>query len=296
MTLIVGIICADGIVLAADSQTSKGDAKIPGTNKISEIDFLNGSAIIAEAGSSNLSNSVIDHLRRLAAITKIENEDTVVHTVVAAVRENRQNLTSLTPGNQSPQDWQDYFFREENYYELMFAYYHGKKPLLYKINPAWCIATPAVSHFMTSGIAANLANYILTERTRHKMDSEYAAVVSIKTVEDAIDYVDGCGGPARVAWIRGLADEPITKSPFYLPATKSGMVIIFPQKKVAEISLAISKVESDMKMQEEGQIHRELITALDRMMEEVMRSLMGSSSTGTPDFNLPNLSRLPPQS
>jgi hypothetical protein len=53
VTLILGIICRDAIVLAADSQTTKGSAKQLGANKISVAEFGNGKAAVAESGSAS---------------------------------------------------------------------------------------------------------------------------------------------------------------------------------------------------------------------------------------------------
>ena len=51
VTLIVGIICRDAIVLAADSQNSYGSLKLPGTNKISKVTFRDKKEIlVAESG------------------------------------------------------------------------------------------------------------------------------------------------------------------------------------------------------------------------------------------------------
>jgi hypothetical protein len=165
VTLIVGIICKDGIVLAADSQTTKGAAKQLGANKISVVEFENGKALVAESGSASLSVSAIQAFQRKAAGRKIEDDSTVATIAEEAVREIRSSLTSLNPNCNSPTEWQDFFWREANYFELMVAYYFGGKPHLYKLNPLWCIPVPATSHFMTSGIAGDLANYILQEHT-----------------------------------------------------------------------------------------------------------------------------------
>ena len=102
MTLIVGIICKDGIVLAADSQTTKGMAKQPGANKIRVIEFANGKALVAESGSASLSASVIDLFQGKAAGRKIENEMTIAKIAEESVREIRNSLTSLHPNNTSP--------------------------------------------------------------------------------------------------------------------------------------------------------------------------------------------------
>src|SRR5258708_32055200 len=66
VTLIVGIICKDGIVVAGDSQTTWGSKKSWLANKISESDFANGGAIVAESGAVLTSSKVVEHLTAMA--------------------------------------------------------------------------------------------------------------------------------------------------------------------------------------------------------------------------------------
>ena len=296
MTLIVGIICKDGIVLAADSQTTKGMAKQPGANKIRVIEFANGKALVAESGSASLSASVIDLFQGKAAGRKIENEMTIAKIAEESVREIRNSLTSLHPNNTSPTDWQNYFGEETNYFELMVAYYFGSKPRLYKLNPLWCIPVPATSYFMTSGIAGDLANYILKEHTEPKMDSEFASVIAIKVVEDAIEYVEGCGSPPRVALIQPPIPMPdflgSSRSPSepseYMPNLLSRMrtyqlseaITIFPQEKVEEIAKIIASVEQQTKSTQNKKIHKELRAQTLKSFKSIQNMLRAGRGSG----------------
>jgi 20S proteasome alpha/beta subunit len=212
VTLILGIICKDAIVLAADSQTTKGTAKQLGANKISIVEFENGRAAVAESGSASLSNAAIHILQNLSKSRTIENEDAIAKVAEEAVREVLCGITKHLNPNSPDDERQALLFNQDNYFELMLAYYFGNKPCLYIVKSAWCIPVPATSFFLTSGIASDLANYILQEHTAPEMDKSLASVLAIKTVKDAIDYVEGCGMPIRVA----LVHKPYRKRPFKL--------------------------------------------------------------------------------
>src|ERR1035441_4740028 len=239
VTLIVGIICKDGIVLAADSQTTKGisigASKSCDTNKINVVEFSNGKALVAESGSASLSNTAIETFQRMAKNVKIENEATICKLAESAIREVRSRITNLHPSNTTPEGWQDFFTRDVNYFELMLAYYFDGIPYLYVLNPLWCIPVKATSYFETSGIASELANYILKEHTEPKMDSEFAAVIAIKVVEDAIEYVEGRGKPTKVALI-----QPPVKIPELPPRQSSN-----PLEETAGYSLSSLSYRSE---------------------------------------------------
>jgi len=281
VTLIVGIICKEAIVLAADSQTTKGIAKQPGTHKIHEIEFANGCALVAESGSASLSNAVIQLFQNKAIGVTIENELTIAKTAEASIREIRNSLTSLHPTCTDGITWQSFFLEQINYFELMVAYYFECKPCLYKLNPVWCIPIPASSYFMTSGIASDLANYILHEQAEPQMDSELASVIAIKVVEDAIEYVEGCGSPTRAALIRtpyNTAKAPLIEHPFAgLAHLWEDPIVIFPQEKVEDIARIIAGVEKQMRTNQKREIHKSLRAQTD----ELLKSLCGELSPET---------------
>jgi 20S proteasome alpha/beta subunit len=272
VSLIVGIICKDGIVLAADSQTTKGVAKQLGTNKISVAEFGNGHALMAESGSADLSNTAIEIFQRKAKGVKMEDESTVAKIAEESVREVVKGITAHLNPNSPDSERQSFLFEEVNYFELMVAYYFEGRPRLYKLNPAWCIPVPASSYFMTSGIAGDLVNYILLKHTKPGMDSKFAAVIAVKTILDAIDNIEGCGEPARVASIhKGLF--PSVSTTLVSDANPSGTVIwqtlvkIFPPEEIQQLARIISTVESQLKTTQDQQIENALRLGTEKILE-----------------------------
>jgi len=278
VTLIVGIICKDGIVLAADSQTTKGSyegaAKVVGTEKISVVEFANGSALVAESGAASISGAAIEIFKRKAAKKEIVDDMTVARTAEEAVREIRARIESLYPKNLPLREWQDFFYQPVNNFELMVAFYHNGKPFIYTLEPASCIpVTSPTAYFFTSGIASNLATYVLKEHTQKDMDYEFASVVAIKVVKAAIDNVEGCGEPIKAAVIRKettpfLLENPLSiigrLSPPRLPEIR-----VYPPESIAEISKIVSAVEIHARKTQNKKIQQ----ALRKKTEKVFKDL-----------------------
>jgi hypothetical protein len=174
-----------------------------------------------------------------------------------------------------------FFLQDLNYFELMVAYYFDGRPYLYKLNPLWCIPVPApaTSYFMTSGIASDLANYVLQEHTGPGMHSEFASVIAIKVVEDAIEYVEGCGSPPRVA----LIHAPLQTSPFAaLPGSPPTLsfphylmdpVIVFPQTKVERIAKKIVSIEQQTKSTRNKKIHAALRSLAEQEYKDIIKEM-----------------------
>jgi 20S proteasome alpha/beta subunit len=208
MTLIIGIVCHDGIVMAAESQTTKGNSKLLGTNKISIVEFEHDKVLVAEAGSANLSNHAIELFQRKARGVKIDNDSTVPKLVQKSVFEVVEKLLEPFKSGATPAQIQDFLLDEINKFELMVAYYFQKKPYLYMFRSALAgIPDKVKTYFETSGIGADLADYILTKYIKENSDSEFASVIAVKALQDVSNHVEGCGGPLRMASLhhRGMA-------------------------------------------------------------------------------------------
>jgi hypothetical protein len=216
-----------------------------------------------------LSNAAIHIFQNLARGRQIENELTIPRTAEEAVREVVAGITKHLNPNSPDKERQSLLFEEHNYFELRVAYYFGNKPCLYILKSAWCIPVPASSFFLTSGIAGDLANYILQEHTAPGMDTNLASVIAIKTVKDAIDYVEGCGLPIRVA----LIHKPYRQRPFKLIPTEGtnagkrvygevqiepSWIQIYEPEKVEGITQIISNVEQKTKGSRNKRLHMAL--------------------------------------
>src|SRR5437667_8044568 len=74
VTILVGLICKDGIALASDSQTTVGTSKRTDTDKIALVRYSNdGLAAVAQGGDYSLSSYAIDIFHRLALASSLDD-------------------------------------------------------------------------------------------------------------------------------------------------------------------------------------------------------------------------------
>ena len=308
MTLIVGIVCKDGIALAADSQTTYFPSKILGTNKINEIKFLNGKALVAEAGFCSLSNAVVDAIQKEAGLTEIKNEETVAEICKQAVRKERQNQMSLYPRRKySLLEWQSFFRDQQNFF-LTIAYYFNREPYLFSIDLSQCVLQKPTFGFIVSGVGEAIGNYILKEESVYfggfeKVDLELGMAIAIKVADAAAEYVDGCGKPIKAACIQPSIAVPnpldslsSLSNPLNLPAEPSRYamfrtpiysdpITIFPQTKVDEIAEIVLSAQRKAKNAQNKKIHE----ALSRQTQKAFKVWGGFKKIKLPVRQSPNV-------
>jgi 20S proteasome alpha/beta subunit len=210
VTLIVGIICKDAIVFGAESETTRGSAKQHGTEKISIIEFLNGYALVGEAGAATYSNIAVDSFKRKAAGREITDDRTIANAAKDAVLEFRNHMTSLHPGL-SPTNWEDFFYQEQNDFELTLGYYFSGKAFLFKFRPMTAWPQPIAAEFSTSGIGSDLAHYLLKDFPFGQISSHQATLIASYVVKEAKGSVAYCGGGTSLAVVsQGKRPEKIS--------------------------------------------------------------------------------------
>ena len=283
VTLIVGIICKDGIVLAADSQITAGTLRTE-TNKISVIEFLNGKILVAESGDMPLSNRAVHNLRDSAKDCTIEDEETVPMLLQSAMCEARNSQISLYPsGTYTPEHWKA-FFLGDSAAELVVGYYHfDKTPYLFSIDLAECIPRkPSRCHFVTSGIGSDLGQHLLIEYSKAEMDLRLGAVVAIHTVETVIKRNPYCNKPTRLG---------ILRSPFILPEFLSGIdtskfhpfgpppfknykghVEIYKQEEIEALAKIISKTDEETRADRNSKLLALLSERTEKELQEYMEN------------------------
>lgn len=196
VTIVVGIICKDAIVLACDSQTTEGAAKRTDTTKISALECSGGGVLIAEAGDCTLSGKVVESLAvqlKSSVIDDYRKPADMAQDTVAAMK---RDLSRLNNWESLPEMTQNYL--DENPFSLMLAYYHQTKPYLYVLNSVPGFATMAKG-FVAIGCGATVGEFILGRAGVTEMDTGDALTAAIYTVEEVKRVDIYCGGPTKAA-------------------------------------------------------------------------------------------------
>jgi hypothetical protein len=253
VTLIVGIVCRDAVVLAADSQTSYGTLKLAGTNKISRVDFKGGkSVLVAESGMVTLSRQAIDIFSTKAKQTAATSKEGISRLLKESLFEVRLGQIGLYPKRKyTLEEWKEYF-RDKNPVELTTAYFWEDEPCLFTISIDECQVVWA-KEYSVSGVGDYLGHYLLKEYFIPRMDRDLGAAIAIKIAKDAATYVEGCNTPIKAALIeRSLAPwqfPPLPYIPPYQPTIlplkeiRVDAVHVFTSNTVKEIERIIEKTE-----------------------------------------------------
>ena len=192
MSILIGIICPDVIVIASDSQITESQM---GTHsymdKISVVNFLADQVLVAHAGHQTITKRVVEIMREKAKGIKISNAQIVTEIIEESVRESKSKLD----------DEQKEHVRIHGA-SLMLAFYALGKPHLYSIDVCGAgIANREENGYATAGIGSYLANYLLAEFAEPKALFGLAISTSILVMKKVKDNTLYCGGDTIVKFL-----------------------------------------------------------------------------------------------
>ena len=192
MTVILGIICDNAIVVAADSKytdTSTGISTYG--DKISVVHFSADEILLAQAGLPAVTERIVEIVKEKAVGVRIENDNTVIRIVEESIRQLKNN---------SDKDQWEYGWNNGGA-SLMIGFYVKKKPRLYTINiyGHGVAEELKTSHYIATGIGSALADYILSEFLDANTPDSAAVTTAIYAIEKVKDHQDTyCGGDTKV--------------------------------------------------------------------------------------------------
>jgi 20S proteasome alpha/beta subunit len=190
MSILIGIICPEAIVLAADSHiTEASQGTFNSVNKISMVEFWpNDQVLVAQAGLWPLTNRIVEKMREKAKGVRITSASTVTQIAEDSIRESKFSL-----------DEEQIKCVNENPSALMLAFYIERKPYLYTVNVyGHGITSCPAEHYATAGIGEYLANYLLQEYAAPKSHSDLAIAISIFVIKKVKENTKYCGGNTTI--------------------------------------------------------------------------------------------------
>lgn len=203
VTLIVGIIYKEEIVLACDSQTSWGNTKRTDTQKIVPVFFQgNTGCLIGQSGDATGAARTIEMIQQAASKTTMDDYRKPADIAEDALREFKQNLIRLNNW-ENDRDYANHFL-QENAFNLLIAYRYKDKGYLFEIDSYMGIATRKQNHACI-GCGATVAEFIISRSYHPDMESHEALVTAIYAVEEVKKVDAFCGGPTKIGLL--LADN-----------------------------------------------------------------------------------------
>jgi 20S proteasome alpha/beta subunit len=268
MTIIVGLICKDAIVVASDGQNTNGLLKRLDAKKISFIRGADGYALVAESGSSELSQRAVEILKSKATGKPITDYRTLADLAEEAVKEVRAVMISNYASTHfSIEEFQRYL-RDNWAFSLMLAYYCDNKPYIFTIDNIGQFANKCSQHYSAMGCGGDLGMYLLSEFAAPQQGYATGLTTSVYVVEKVKQNINGCDGMVQIGMIYP------TKTIKSFQGSKLKIVAAWiPQENIQKFSKGLASVEEVTKMkrtslvtgmlaaiakQEEGEIHAEL--------------------------------------
>src|SRR6266540_918011 len=287
VTLIVGIVCPDGIVVASDSQTTWGSGKSWTAQKMTEMIYAYGRTLVAESGAVLTSAAVVGKLSEMANDKKLFGEHSLSELAESAVRKVRDKLRSQN-FDCSSEELQQFIEANELDAELMIAQYVGIAAQIDTIKLSIGLSHRAKSFFETVGSGSDLANYLLTDLCDPKMNSREASVIAVHTVETVKRHNPYCGGPTKLGILQPPNDwsgmdivlppeyEKLVQSGTLLPGFFQHEPILLSRTEIDDIVKIVAEVESETR-QKRGEILRD---ALKRASAERMDEIIDGHEDG----------------
>jgi 20S proteasome alpha/beta subunit len=277
VTLIVGIVCKDQIVIASDSRTTFPSHIQEDTKKISVLEFKCGKALVAHAGFTALSGDAIDILTQRAANFDPKHFRDLPELAQTVLNELYVRQASVY--KESQRDSIHSFMRDNVGFALILAFFHERKPYIYTLNFPMLSIEKATTHFAATGQGETLGAYLMKEYTDPGMDSELGIAVAVYVVETVGKHDKTVGGPTRV----GIVENPSHISaadalafpppPFGLHSYEvlRERCYLLSENNVAEIASVVTKVGAAMKQSQ----NKKLKAELRRQSEKKIKKMLG---------------------
>ena len=281
LTLIVGIICKEEIILAAESQITFANSMRQDAEKIVSVECKNGTALVAQSGYTDLSCDAVDILRSRAKDLELKHHRDLPELAQKIAAELKTKwLVPYQNTGVSMREAQDYM-RDNLDFHLMLAFYHDRKPFIYTLNFALGSITPLQdnAYHTTCGQGGTLGAYLLSEYAKQGMTAGFGTAIAIYVVETVKNHDSSCSGQTKVAVIRKPREHPRVRLPTedaFMSAMMEELmaetVSILSKRKIEETAALIERVTRSTKQRQNKRLQnllsKETEKRITKMLEE----------------------------
>lgn len=201
MTLLVGIVCQDEVVVATDSQSTDEWGQKRFSRKLGVIQLDDGSsALVAEAGDLGYSGQTIERMERLATSIRLTDYRAFADLAGKAWGEVWLEHAKRFGRNRKLRDKS---FEEHKFWLIIANCFKGK-PYLFRFDSStFSAALERSKSYMTVGNSYATADYILNKFDLGGEESSTAILAAIFTVNEVIGVDSTCSLPVRLGTVVG---------------------------------------------------------------------------------------------
>ena len=282
MTIIVGIICHEAIVLASDSQTTSGTSKRTDTEKISPVVFGNLETLVAQAGYAPFSGQAVEIFTNLAKGKEITDYRQVAETAEQAMRQLKDRIR-FQQGDCTMEELREFVWKHELGCELMIAYHFEEKPYLFTIDMVVGIANKVNARYEAIGCGANLGAYLLSELCEPDMHFDHAAVLAVYVVEIVKNHDAYCGGQTKLGIVHRV-DILTSKVLRNMGEKYCTFIQTFSQKEIDELSNIATTVHEFSRVTRSRDFLRALVKKAEKEREQMQAARQSGIAQALPTY------------
>jgi len=194
MTISMGILGKESIVMAADSRITWSDGtrvthKTDDGEKLAEVDFSGTSVLIVMAGAYNNFQDVLSWIEDLAKTSEVSNYRSIPEAIERALAEVQRRTRRPYP-KKPRAGWQEVYLKED--FDLMVGYFFDERPYFWIGTFATGKLTRRNKTINHVGSPMVLMDYLLKGAEREVSTMEAAALAAY-AIEEAKDNDPSCG-------------------------------------------------------------------------------------------------------
>lgn len=198
MTLIIGIVCKESIVVCSDSRTSNIDTgRIDDdAKKISVVALKDATALVAQAGNCDLSAEAVEIIERNAANLTLTDYRSFAEVCQTSVSELKDRIRIQYRG--TAEELQRHF--EKYGFELMIAHYFNDQPYIFTLD--FCLGQAVWKRnrrLVSVGCCSLLADFLIKPLISEEQEMMQSIVTAIYAIEEVKQADSRCGGPVQLA-------------------------------------------------------------------------------------------------
>lgn len=207
VTIVVSIICTDGIVVVCDSRTTDPSGIVRDDAwKLNVISFADGnSGIIGVAGNDDLSSKTVEIIAAFAKHRKLDDYRALATCAEDAVKEIKGQLRGQYKG--TGEELQRHF--KHHAFELLIAYYFEGVPYTFTLDFALGSATLKKRLYVSIGCGWQLADFLISPLEVESFAISHGMWTGIYAVEQIKKFDGRCGGPTQGSVVRWKGSKSV---------------------------------------------------------------------------------------
>jgi 20S proteasome alpha/beta subunit len=200
VTIIIGIKCRKGVVVACDSQTTYSTGHVDrNVKKLHSFTFKDGNGfLVGEAGCVDSASRTKEIIQALAKDRELKDYRSAATCVEDAIKDVKALMRAQMPGSTS--DELTRHFDMNGFQFLIVSYFNGE-PHMFTVDLGAGLATKVNGAYCAIGCGSILADFLIQRLDLSGFDTAHGMWTATYAVEEIKNFDSRCGGRTRAGLV-----------------------------------------------------------------------------------------------